>query len=245
VKHVDTGHSVGLEVFDNKLRVLAWEDEREQPVVNHQLPCKFSKVRFDALEKRALAVRLLLTDHRHEADEEPGETKFELTALNDDIGREPAVHEWCLDLDAVEESIAGVEKMGSEEWKRSRLPVDHVELKWRNHYKCPKCSHEWTDEWDSQCDDDCPNCGERHISPTDSEDIVARYRLCKHCDHFADEEGHLEDGEQEFDHDPEPDGPALTLDEWKAKRPDLFVNHPDGKIGPNSIHHSRRGKIDE
>lgn len=175
VKHVDTGHSAALEMFDDKLRVLAWEDDREEPVVNHLMPCKFSQARFDALEKRALAVRLLLTDHRDEEDEEPGEAKFELTALNDDIGREPAVHEWCHDLNAVEESIAAVEKMGTAEWQNSRKPSDEdaeeMKVRWRNHYKCPRCGHEWTDEWDSQCDDDCPNCGNRHISPTSSEEI--------------------------------------------------------------------------
>lgn len=112
VKHVDTGHSVGLEIFDGTLQALAWEVNKDEPVVRHKFP-------------------------------------------------------------------------------------------------------------------------------------VPTYQLCKHCDHFADEMGHMEDGEQEFDHNPEPDGPALPLAEWKVNRPDLFVMHPDGKIGPNSIHHSRRGKIDE
>jgi hypothetical protein len=35
-----------------------------------------------------------------------------------------------------------------------------------NHYECPRCNHAWS----SQCDDDCPACGCRHISPIDSED---------------------------------------------------------------------------
>lgn len=43
--------------------------------------------------------------------------------------------------------------------------------RFRNHYKCPRCAHEWADDWDSTCDDDCPNCGMRHISPHESEDI--------------------------------------------------------------------------
>jgi hypothetical protein len=41
---------------------------------------------------------------------------------------------------------------------------------WLNHYKCPECEHEWSGEWDCQVDDDCPNCGTRHISPTRSEE---------------------------------------------------------------------------
>lgn len=95
--------------------------------------------------------------------------------------------------------------------------------------------------------------------------------LCKHCDHFVGPnpvlEGevvketfstycvldngtniaryiHWEDGEQEFDHDAEP-GEAHTSKEWAHLRPDLTREYPDGKIGPNSIHHSRRGKVDE
>jgi hypothetical protein len=95
--------------------------------------------------------------------------------------------------------------------------------------------------------------------------------LCKHCDHFVEENTnpeeiiettdttikvryddgstdifaryvHLEDGEQEFDHDAEP---GETRDDWEKVRPDLFVEHADGKIGPNSIFHSQRGKIDD
>jgi hypothetical protein len=81
------------------------------------------------------------------------------------------------------------------------------------------------------------------------------YTLCKYCDHFVDENDagsiadgcvpflHLEDGEQEFDHAAQPQGQA-PLAEWMRRRPDLFHEHPDGKIGPNSAHHSRRGKID-
>ena len=40
----------------------------------------------------------------------------------------------------------------------------------RNFYRCASCSHEWTDVWSCQCDDDCPRCGARHMSPYKSED---------------------------------------------------------------------------
>jgi predicted nucleic acid-binding Zn-ribbon protein len=40
----------------------------------------------------------------------------------------------------------------------------------RNHYACPRCGHEWTDVWECQCDDDCPACGCRHVSPSKSAD---------------------------------------------------------------------------
>ena len=39
-----------------------------------------------------------------------------------------------------------------------------------NHYKCPNCSSEWSDEWECQVDDECGECGTRHISPYASED---------------------------------------------------------------------------
>ena len=40
----------------------------------------------------------------------------------------------------------------------------------RNFYRCDKCGHEWTDTWSATCDDDCPKCGDRHMSPYKSED---------------------------------------------------------------------------
>jgi predicted nucleic acid-binding Zn-ribbon protein len=40
----------------------------------------------------------------------------------------------------------------------------------RNYYRCTRCGHEWTDEWSAMCDDDCPHCGARHMSPLKSED---------------------------------------------------------------------------
>lgn len=43
-------------------------------------------------------------------------------------------------------------------------------LRFTNHYVCPECQHKWQDEWECMVDDDCPACGERHISPTRSEE---------------------------------------------------------------------------
>ena len=40
----------------------------------------------------------------------------------------------------------------------------------RNFYRCAACGSEWTDVWPAQCDDDCPHCGARHMSPYKSED---------------------------------------------------------------------------
>lgn len=41
----------------------------------------------------------------------------------------------------------------------------------RNYYRCARCGHSWTDEWTATCDDDCPQCGARHMSPQRSEDL--------------------------------------------------------------------------
>ncbi len=40
----------------------------------------------------------------------------------------------------------------------------------RSDYECPRCDVHWSDYWDSACDDDCPRCGMRHISPYDWEE---------------------------------------------------------------------------
>jgi len=87
--------------------------------------------------------------------------------------------------------------------------------------------------------------------------------LCKHCDHFVEENDsgqdresysdtqdresyavaafvHLCDGQHhtpDDHHEAEPRGEPKPLETWKAERPDLFVTHPDGLIGPNSRHH--------
>ena len=41
----------------------------------------------------------------------------------------------------------------------------------RNYYRCEACGHEWEDEWSCMCDDDCPECGARHMSPFKSDDL--------------------------------------------------------------------------
>jgi DNA-directed RNA polymerase subunit RPC12/RpoP len=43
----------------------------------------------------------------------------------------------------------------------------------RNFYRCAVCGHEWADEWPATCEDDCPRCGARHMSPHKSEEVEA------------------------------------------------------------------------
>ena len=41
-----------------------------------------------------------------------------------------------------------------------------------NFYRCPACGEKWCDQWSATCDDDCPKCGARHISPYQSEPVT-------------------------------------------------------------------------
>jgi hypothetical protein len=43
-----------------------------------------------------------------------------------------------------------------------------------NSYQCYRCHHEWDDVWSATCDDDCPACGARHVSPYESNDVPRR-----------------------------------------------------------------------
>lgn len=67
------------------------------------------------------------------------------------------------------------------------------------------------------------------------------YTLCGNCHHFVEEDDlgwiHLTEDEWPWlDHDAIPSRNSQTLSEWKKKRPDLFYEHDDGHIGPNSAH---------
>jgi hypothetical protein len=53
----------------------------------------------------------------------------------------------------------------------------------RNRYQCDRCQFAWHDEWSCMCDDDCPACGARHMSPYDTDDLTEI--IAKHGDEFA------------------------------------------------------------
>jgi DNA-directed RNA polymerase subunit RPC12/RpoP len=48
----------------------------------------------------------------------------------------------------------------------------------RNYYRCARCGSEWTDEWSCMCDDDCPQCGSRHMSPYESDELTEVIKRC-------------------------------------------------------------------
>jgi len=41
-----------------------------------------------------------------------------------------------------------------------------------NFYKCERCNRRWIDEWSCMCDDECPHCGARHMTPFKSDDLT-------------------------------------------------------------------------
>lgn len=41
-----------------------------------------------------------------------------------------------------------------------------------NLYKCERCRRRWADEWSCMCDDECPHCGARDMTPYASEDLT-------------------------------------------------------------------------
>jgi hypothetical protein len=49
--------------------------------------------------------------------------------------------------------------------------LNDFQFKFRNFYQCPRCDYKWEDMWDSTCDDECPECGNRDISPYESVDL--------------------------------------------------------------------------
>ena len=42
-----------------------------------------------------------------------------------------------------------------------------------NFYKCAPLQARWTDEWSCMCDDECPHCGARDMTPYNSEDLTS------------------------------------------------------------------------
>jgi hypothetical protein len=42
-----------------------------------------------------------------------------------------------------------------------------------NFYRCARCKRIWTDERSCTCDDECPHCGARDMSPFDTEDLTS------------------------------------------------------------------------
>jgi hypothetical protein len=71
----------------------------------------------------------------------------------------------------------------------------------RNLYRCDRCQFEWHDGWSCMCDVDCPECGARHISPYEADElteIIARrgdeFVVCRSPDTAGDQPEYEEVG---------------------------------------------------
>jgi hypothetical protein len=42
----------------------------------------------------------------------------------------------------------------------------------QNFYECDRCGGEWTDEWSCICDDECPHCGARDMTPCEAMELT-------------------------------------------------------------------------
>lgn len=43
-------------------------------------------------------------------------------------------------------------------------------------YQCPACLHTWHDVYACGCDADCPQCGERNISPVTFQSLISSHK---------------------------------------------------------------------
>jgi hypothetical protein len=41
-----------------------------------------------------------------------------------------------------------------------------------NHYECERCERKWSDQWSCMCDDECPHCGARDMTPYESDELT-------------------------------------------------------------------------
>lgn len=53
----------------------------------------------------------------------------------------------------------------------AQLNDDTSKMWFLNYYECPTCNIDWEDQWDCQCDDECPECGVAY-SPVNSDDLT-------------------------------------------------------------------------
>jgi hypothetical protein len=48
-----------------------------------------------------------------------------------------------------------------------------------NYYQCARCGYDWADEWSCTCEDDRPDCGFRHMTPYNSDDLTEVIEECQ------------------------------------------------------------------
>jgi len=53
---------------------------------------------------------------------------------------------------------------------QAALDAEEEERLFNIDYCCPTCGHEWTEQWSSSCDSECPECGTKDITALSWED---------------------------------------------------------------------------
>lgn len=83
-------------------------------------------------------------------------------------GRRCSIDQFAIDpfSSDLEEVVANVQTDAT--WK-GPTDSDGAPCRFTNHYHCSECDIDWTDQWSSTCDDECPECG-TCFTPTHSED---------------------------------------------------------------------------
>lgn len=71
--------------------------------------------------------------------------------------------------------VADAREVGHGREPVGEIPADQRNAEQRmawysNTYHCPDCQAVWDSEWSCGCDEPCPDCGVRNISPVSSED---------------------------------------------------------------------------
>lgn len=99
---------------------------------------------------------------------EPGDLYLE-GEMNDDAGGYGA-DRYCLgcigEHEGIQEAIAQAlgEPIPAAQEEESE-PLLNI------HYHCPKCSHDWQEQWSCACDSECPECGESDIQASEWEEV--------------------------------------------------------------------------
>jgi len=103
-----------------------------------------------------------------------------------------------------------------------------VEARFINYYECAECGYEWEDEYECEVDDDCSDCGARHMSPVRTED---------HPEYDPQEvfvvikmyEGNFSQVEV-FKNDPDPDNVFECDEHWDNGEKVFSININEGKV---------------
>src|SRR4051794_24312218 len=105
--------------------------------------------------------------------------------------------------DGAEAKRLGIHYANNELWRRDVEPdparqltgdINMLLCRMLNHYACPRCQYRWSDRWPGEVDNDCPQCGARHVDTYLTEEVMMEFddrylafALRCHIDGFTDQ----------------------------------------------------------